>query len=63
MARASREPLTPKRLRTRNAERSRSEILEAAIWVFSEFGLGGARVDEISCAPPPFDGAGITCAM
>jgi len=41
------QPKTARRVR-RDAEHSRAEILKAAVEVFAEFGLAGARVDEIA---------------
>ena len=45
MAHAEQKTPSPPR---RDAEHSRAEILKAAVAVFAEFGLAGARVDEIA---------------
>ena len=42
------EPESKSAIRTRDAEATRTRILNAAKREFAHFGLGGARVDEIA---------------
>lgn len=44
----TKHPATPPEPRTRDAERSRQQILDAARQAFAEHGLGGTRLDDVA---------------